>query len=211
MKLGIVTLCARRGQKEENLGKILRFGEQAAVEGCRLVVFPEFSVNGAWVSYDPEAKAEDLRLDAEPIPGPTTEVLAGHAGRLGIAFCVGLAEKGLASKPFNTQVVVDENGVVHTQRKLQPTVSEIPFFRGGGDFVTAFTLEDRCFGVTICADNGNRAIHELLYEQGARIFLAPHAGAIKKYEEPGASWEELIAWHRGGAWNAIGGSRRISV
>ena len=27
------------------------------------------------------------------------------------------------------------------------------------------------------------------------MFLAPHAGAIKRYEEPGKSWEELIAWH----------------
>ncbi len=196
MRIGIVTLCARRGQKQENLKKIVRFGEQAAEQGCRLVLFPEYSVNGPWVTYDPEARAEDLRRDAEPIPGPATDLLTGHARRLGVAFCVGLAEKGLTASPFNTQVTVDAGGVVHKQSKLQPTVSEMAFYRGGGDSVAPFTLEGRCFGVTICADNGSDAIHDLLYRQGARVFLAPHAGAIKKYEEPGRSWEELIAWHR---------------
>jgi predicted amidohydrolase len=180
------------------LEKIVSFGEQAASQGCRLVVFPEYSVNGPWVSYDPGAQIEELRKDAEPIPGPTTEALAGHADRLGLAFCVGLAEQGLTSKPFNALVVVDGCGVIHTQRKLQPTVSEVPFYRGGGDRVAPFQLEDRCFGVVICADNGSQAIHKQLYNQGARVFLAPHAGAIKKYEEPGNSWDELLAWHRTG-------------
>ncbi|MCZ6677696.1 MAG: hypothetical protein O7E52_10640 [Candidatus Poribacteria bacterium] len=62
--------------------------------------------------------------------------------------------------------------------------------------VSAFTLDNRRFGVIICADNGNRAIYDLLYESGARIFLAPNAGAIKKFEGPGNSWEALIKWHR---------------
>lgn len=195
MRIGIVTLCARRGRKQENLEKIVRFGEEAAGRGCRLAAFPEYSVNGPWVTYDPEACVEDLRRDAEPIPGPTTELLAEHARRLRLVFCAGLAEKGLTGAPFNTQVTVGAEGVIHKQSKLQPTVSEVPFYRGGGDAVTPFTLEDRTFGVTICADNGSDAIHDLLYRQGARVLLAPHAGAIKKYEEPGKSWAELVAWH----------------
>jgi predicted amidohydrolase len=196
MRIGIVTLCARRGRKRENLDKIVRFGEQAAERGCRLVAFPEYSVNGPWLTYDPEARFEDLRMDAEPIPGPATELLRDHARRLGIAFCAGLAERGLLATPFNTQVTVDAGGVLHKQSKLGPTVSEVAFYRGGGDDVKPFTLEGRCFGVTICADNGSDALHDRLYREGARIFLAPHAGAIKKYEEPGGSWEELLAWHR---------------
>jgi predicted amidohydrolase len=159
------------------------------------VLFPEFSVYGPWVTYDPEARLEDLVRQAEPIPGPTTGHLAEHARRLGIAFSVGMAEAGLMSKPFNTQVVVDGSGVVHRQRKLQPTVSEMAFFRGGGDEVSPFTLDGACFGTVICADGGSAALHRRLYEQGARIFLLPHAGAIKKYENPGQSWEDLIAFH----------------
>lgn len=196
MKIALVSLCARRGQKQQNLERILAFGESAAEAGCRLVVFPEYSVNGPWVTYDPEAKMEDLERDAESIPGPSTEILAACAQRLDIAFCVGLAEKGLVSKPFNTQVVVDRTGVIHKQSKLQPTISETAFYRGGGDVVSAFVLAGHCFGIVICADNGQRAIYDCLIEQGVQTILAPHAGAIKKYEEPGNSWAELTAWHR---------------
>lgn len=196
VNIGIGTFCARRGKKEENLQKILDLAKQAADQNCQLVVSPEFSVNGPWVSYDPDATLEDLRENAEPIPGPTTDRLTAEAARLGIALCVGLAEQGWASKPFNTQVVVNADGIVHKQCKLQPIVSEVPFFRGGGDVSNVFTLADRTLGITICADNGNAVLHERFKEQGADIILAPHAGAIKKWEEPGASWVELISWHR---------------
>lgn len=196
MNLGIATFCARRGQKEQNLQKIIEFAEQAAEQNCELVVYPEFSVNGPWVSYDPDATMESLRDDAEPIPGPTTDRLRAEATRLGLALCVGLAEQGWASKPFNTQVVIGADGVLHRQRKLQPTVSEVPFFRGGGDESDVFALGDQTFGITICADNGQAALHTRLKGQGANVILAPHAGAIKKWEEPGASWDALVSWHR---------------
>jgi predicted amidohydrolase len=95
VRIGIVSLCSRRGQKRENLARITRYGEAAAARGCRLVLFPEFSVNGPWVSYDPEARVEDLVRQAEHIPGPATDHLTQHARRLGIAFSVGIAETGL--------------------------------------------------------------------------------------------------------------------
>ncbi len=196
MRIGAVTLCSRRGKNEENLARIVQFGEAAAARGCRLVLFPEFSVCGPWVSYDPDADGRELIRQSEPVPGPTTEVLVPHARRLGIAFCVGVAEAGLAPRPFNCQIVVDASGVIHRQRKLQPTVSELPFFRGGGDDVRPFTLDGMRFGITICADNGAVKIHERLREQGAQVILMPHAGAIKKFENPGSSWEELLAFHR---------------
>jgi predicted amidohydrolase len=201
MRIGAVTLCSRRGRNEENLARMVTYGERAAARGCRLVLFPEFSVCGPWVSYDPEAQLPDLIRQSEPVPGPTTDYLIPHARRLGIAFCVGVAEAGLAAKPFNTAVVVDGSGVVHRQRKLQPTVSEVPFFRGGGDDVGVFSLDGSCFGIVICADNGSAKIHDRLYEQGARVFLLPHAGAIKKYENPGDSWEDLLAFHQRDRFN----------
>ena len=61
MRIGLVTLCSPRGQRDRNLEKILEFGKQAAGKGCQLVLFPEYSVNGGWVTYDPEADLADLR------------------------------------------------------------------------------------------------------------------------------------------------------
>jgi predicted amidohydrolase len=36
------------GDKEKNLGTVDRFLAEAAQQGCELVVFPEFRVNGYW-------------------------------------------------------------------------------------------------------------------------------------------------------------------
>jgi predicted amidohydrolase len=198
MRLGAVTLCTRRGEKQANLDRIVRFGERAAQLGCRLVGFPEFSVNGPWVTYDPDANISDLERDAETIPGPTTDRLTDEASRLDMAFGVGIAELGLAPKPFNAYVIVGPEGVLHVQRKLQPTESEMAFYRGGGDDMSTFVLEGISFGVTLCADNESPAIHERLYKLGARVILEPHYDCAKKFQNPGGSWEELLDFNRDG-------------
>ena len=84
MRVGMVTLCSLRGQREANLAKIEAFARQAADVGCELVLFPEFSVHGPWVTYDPESDLDDLTAQAESIPGPSTDRLREIAGRLGL-------------------------------------------------------------------------------------------------------------------------------
>jgi predicted amidohydrolase len=212
MRIGAVTLYSARGAREANLQRIVSFGEQATDAGCRLVVFPEFSVCGPWVSYDAGADPGELSKQSEPVPGPSTEYLAAHARRLGIAFCVGIAETGLTSMPFNTQVVVDRDGVIHRQRKLQPTISEQAFFRSGGDVTSSFTLEGTTFGVVICADNAEPAVLDSFRNRGVDVILAPACGAIKKYQNPGSSWEELLDWYRTRAERTIPATaRRLGV
>ena len=131
MRLGLYTFSSQRGQKSDNLRRIIACTSTARNAGCHFVAFPEFSVNGPWVTYDPDADLQDLLRDAEPIPGPTTDRLQREAQRIGIALGVGIAERGLAQKPFNAYVIIDGTGVRHVQRKLQPTESEVPFYRGG--------------------------------------------------------------------------------
>lgn len=208
LRIGAVSLCSVRGRDEENLERIVAFGEQAAASDCRLVVFPEFSVCGPWVSYDRAADPEQLEKCSEPVPGRSTELLAGHARRLGLAFCVGVAEAGLTSRPFNTQVVVDRDGSVHRQRKLQPTVSEQAFFRGGGDDVAAFSVEGRSVGIAICADSSEVRVIDRYRDLGVDVLLAPSCGAIKKYQKPGTSWDEVLGWYRRRADERFGATAR---
>ena len=105
--IGLVTLCSLRGQMDANLEKIETFAQQAAAAGCDLVLFPEFSVHGPWVTYDADADAAELERQSEPIPGPTTERLTRIAASRGLAIGAGIAERGLAPKPFNAYVIVD--------------------------------------------------------------------------------------------------------
>ncbi len=192
MRIGMVTLCSLRGQQDANLAKIEAFAEQAAAAGCDLVLFPEFSVHGPWVTYDADADAADLEGESEPIPGPATERLTRIAAVCGLAIGAGIAERGLAPKPFNAYVIVNGEGVQHVQRKLQPTTSEMDFYRGGGDDMAPFQLWNLSIGVTICADNESPAIHDTLVELGARIIIEPHFDCIKDFQDAGDSWDEIL-------------------
>lgn len=196
MRIGLVTLCSLRGQLDANLKKIEAFTRQAAAQSCDLVLFPEFSVHGPWVTYDADADPADLERQAEPIPGPSTERLTRIAARHGLAIGAGIAERGLAPKPFNAYVIVDADGVRHVQRKLQPTTSEMDFYRGGGDDMAPFRLGETSIGVTICADNESSAIHDTLVSLGARVILQPHFDCIKDFQNAGQSWDQILDFNR---------------
>ena len=196
MRIGMVTLCSLRGRRDANLEKIEEFAERAAAVGCDLALFPEFSVHGPWVTYDADADAAELESQSEPIPGPSTERLTRVAARFGLAIGAGIAERGLAPKPFNAYVIVDGDGVRHVQRKLQPTTSEMDFYRGGGDAMAPFRLGQLMIGVTICADNESPAIHDTLVGLGARVILEPHFDCIKDFQDAGDSWDEILDFNR---------------
>jgi len=196
MRLGLQTFCARRGQKPDNVKRILGFAEHARDAGCDLIAFPEFSVNGPWVSYDPDAHLADLLTDAEPIPGPTTDHLQQEAGRLNIALGVGIAERGLAQKPFNAYIIIDNTGIRHVQRKLQPTDSEMAFYRGGGDHISPLELAGTRIGITICADNENPQLHQRWHKLGIELLLEPHYDCIKRFQNAGDPWDDLLTFNR---------------
>ena len=196
MRIGLVTLCSLRGQTDANLKKIETFTQQAAAARCDLVLFPEFSVHGPWVTYDPDADPAELQRQAEPIPGPSTQRLTHIAATHGLAIGAGIAERGLAPKPFNTYVIVTGDGVRHVQRKLQPTTSEMDFYRGGGDDMAPFQLGETSIGVTICADNESPAIHDRLVGLGARVIVQPHFDCIKDFQNAGASWDQILQFNR---------------
>ncbi|MDE2867918.1 MAG: hypothetical protein OXR64_05990 [Chloroflexota bacterium] len=196
MRIGLVTLCSLRGQIDANLQKIEAFTQQAAAKRCDLVLFPEFSVHGPWVTYDADADPADLERQSEPIPGPSTRRLIQIAATHGLAIGAGIAERGLAPKPFNTYVIVDADGVRHVQRKLQPTTSEMDFYRGGGDDMAPFRLGQISIGVTICADNESPAIHDTLVGLGARVILQPHFDCIKDFQNAGQSWDQILDFNR---------------
>ncbi len=196
MRIGLVTLCSLRGKTDANLAKIETYTGRAAHAGCDLVLFPEFSVHGPWVTYDAAADPAELERQAEPIPGPATRRLTQMAKSHGLAIGAGIAERGLAPKPFNAYVTVDADGLRHVQRKLQPTTSEMDFYRGGGDDMAPFRLGDTSIGVTICADNESPAIHDTLVGLGARVIVQPHFDCIKDFQNAGTSWDQILDFNR---------------
>src|SRR5438093_13175974 len=86
-KIAAVQMDCRLGDKRGNLDTIRSRMREAAGQGARLVVFPECALTG----YCFESR-EEAWPHAEPLPGPSTEILAKDCRALGVWAAVGMLE-----------------------------------------------------------------------------------------------------------------------
>src|SRR5262245_26329398 len=75
------------GDRAANLAAVTRRLAAAADRGAKLVVFPECVLTG--YGFD---SRDQVRAAAEPLPGPSTDVLARECERRGVWAVVGLLE-----------------------------------------------------------------------------------------------------------------------
>src|SRR5215467_13375596 len=95
------------GQKEKNVGDLLRLVEEAAQQGARLVVLPEMATTG----YCWDDRAE-IAPHVEPIPGPTTERFQQLAADYDCYIAIGLAEVDPATDVYyNSLALVGPQGI----------------------------------------------------------------------------------------------------
>jgi predicted amidohydrolase len=150
--------------KAANLDKYLRFIDEAASLGARLLVFPEVSLQGYLKKRGAPGEPEVIELTryyrktAETVPGPTTELIGEYATRHNMYIQIGMAESARAGQVFyNSAVLVGPQGVVGVFRKLHDR-GEWPVFCSGDDFpildtslgkIGAFVCYDMCFPETV--------------------------------------------------------------
>jgi predicted amidohydrolase len=165
------------GDKVANFRKIEIFAERAAVQGVRLVVFPECCITGYW--FIRNLSVEQLAALAEPIPdGPSTRRLIELARRHGVTVGAGLVEAGGAGVFHNSYVMALPDGTVHRHRKLQ--AFEHAAIRSGTDY-TVFDLPGGFrAGVLICYDCNLIENVRITALRGAEVLIAPHqTGAVR--------------------------------
>src|SRR5687768_15231301 len=105
-KLAAVQMDSRLGDVPHNLDQMRHRLLDAARNGARLVVFPECVLCG----YSFESQ-EEAWPHAEPLPGPSSEILAGACSELGVWTVYGLLEKDEANgKLFNTCALIGPDG-----------------------------------------------------------------------------------------------------
>ena len=108
--------------REEVVGRLVALLEQAAAQGCRLVVFPELTLTTFFPRTFYRNQDEVDRWFETAVPGPATKPLFDAARRLGVAFHLGYAEltrEGGRRRRFNTAVLTDETGqVIGKYRKI---------------------------------------------------------------------------------------------
>jgi predicted amidohydrolase len=153
------------GDREGNLRVIINRLSEAAGEGARLVVFPECALTGYGFDSKDEAMAQ-----AEPVPGPSLDLLADSCADLGVFAVVGLLERD-GDRLFNACAVVGPMGELACYRKVHLPFMGVDRFADPGDrpFEVVETAGLR-IGLQICYDG--------IFPEGSRIQALQGADVI---------------------------------
>ena len=149
-----VTLKPMWGQKEKNLNRIMGYMKAAAKKGSDLVVFPEMALT----AYDDEPEkplAEKMQYKlAETVPGPSTDVIAELAKKLGLYVVMGMPIKD-ATKPdtiYNGLAIFTPEGLAGDYHKMHLPAPE-PNWATRGDAPFILDTPWGPVGCAICYDN----------------------------------------------------------
>lgn len=167
-KIAGVQMDCRLGDKSANLVAIRERLNEAAAQGARLVVFPECALTG----YGFDSKAEAWP-HAEPVPGPSSEVLATDCRRLNAWAVVGLLERD-GDRLFNSCALVGPAGFIAGYRKVHLPYLGVDRFTAPGD--RPFAVHDLGglrVGMTICYDGSFPEASRVLALQGADLIVLP--------------------------------------
>ena len=105
--------------REAAVGRMVRLMERAHRRGAEAVVFPELALTTFFPRWYEEDVAAADRWFETALPSPATAPLFEAAGRLGIGFHLGYAEKTPDGQRFNAAVYVHPSGeVVLKYRKV---------------------------------------------------------------------------------------------
>ena len=171
VRVGMGQLLVEGGEPNRNLKRASKMIAEAAEKNCQIILLPE-CLDLAWTH--PSAKEE-----AQPIPGPYSDILCEEAKKYGIFICAGLTES-LDSRVYNTAIFINDKGeILLKYHKINLLVVEQEFYEVG----KTLNVLDTPFGlvgVNICADNYIDGIHigHTLARMGAQIILSPSSWTV---------------------------------
>ncbi len=201
VNVGLVQMTCT-ADKQENTAKAVREIRKAAAAGARIVCLQELF--GSLYFCDVE-DYDNFGL-AEPIPGPTTDLLSGVAAELGVVIIASLFEKRTQGIYHNTTAVLDADGsYLGKYRKMHipddPAFYEKFYFTPGDMGYKVFNTKYGKLGVLICWDQWYPEASRITALMGAEIMFYPTAigWATSQDEETNAdqynSWQIIQRSH----------------
>ena len=188
-----------------NLRRGLAAAEQAAVDGARLIAFPELAFTPFYPRH-PACGPPPLEL-AEEIPGPTTKAFVALAQRLGIVIVLNLYERD-GERAFDSSPVINADGrLLGVTRMLH--VAEMPGFHEQGYYepgdrgVPVYQTAAGRVGVAICYDRHYPEVMRSLGLQGAELVVVPQAGAVGEWPDGLYEAELRVAAFQNGYFTAL--------
>ncbi len=187
----VVVQMNSRDDKAANLAKAEALLADAAARGAEFAVLPEL-----WTYLGP--KVRHARV-AEPIPGPTSDLLAQIARRHRLWLVGGSYLESAPGQPrlFNTCLAFSPDGeIVARYRKLHLFDVDVDGYSyresatmAAGDDVVATELCGVKVGLTICYDLRFPELYRRLAVGGARIITVPSAFTRETGKD---HWEVLL-------------------
>ena len=178
--------------KPANLREAETWVRRAAAQGARLVALPEVFI---W-----RGNKRSERQNAEPIPGPSSNAMAGLAAELKIYLLAGsiLEEIPDSERSFNTSALFGPSGeLVAAYRKIHLFDVDLAngvslresATRAHGESVIAVQTDLCTMGLSICYDLRFPELYRALADQGADVIFVPAAFTAFT---GAAHWEPLL-------------------
>ncbi len=161
---------------DENLQRAGEHVGEAARSGAQIVCLPELFRTQYFCQRE-DASLFDL---AEPVPGPTTELMARIAREKKIVIIVSVFERRARGLYHNTAVVLDDDGTIKgLYRKMHipddPLYYEKFYFTPGDLGFKAFDTRYGRVGTLVCWDQWYPEGARLTALQGANVLFYPTA------------------------------------
>jgi N-carbamoylputrescine amidase len=180
---------------DDNMAAAARKVEEAAAAGAEVVCLPELYRS----PYFCQREDADLFDLAEPIPGPSTELMAAVARRAGVAIVVPLFERRAPGVYHNSAVIIDRTGETRGHyRKMHipddPAFYEKFYFTPGDLGFRAFDVEAGRVGTLICWDQWYPEGARLTALRGAAVLFYPTAIGWHPPEKERYGAQQRDAW-----------------
>ena len=194
MKVGLVQQ-ANTADRTANIEKLQRHIRQAAAEGAELVVLQELH-NGLYFCQTEDTNVFD---QAEPIPGPSTELFGALAKELGVVLVLSLFERRAPGLYHNTAVVLERDGsIAGKYRKMHipddPAYYEKFYFTPGDLGFEPIDTSVGRLGVLVCWDQWYPEAARLMAMRGAEMLIYPTAIGWESSDTEEEKARQLGAW-----------------
>ena len=178
-----------------NVQTALSHVAQAARGGAKLVCLPEL-FRSLYFCQKQDYKCFQL---AEPIPGPTTQLLSAAAKKHKITLVSSLFEKRTGGLYHNTAVVFGPNGkILGTYRKMHipddPGFNEKFYFTPGDTGFQPIDTPAGRLGILVCWDQWYPEAARLMALRGAQILIYPTAIGWARGEKKDVCQTQRNAW-----------------
>jgi N-carbamoylputrescine amidase len=181
--------------RKANLDKTVAGIREAAARGARLVLLQELHTS----LYFCQVEETDVFDLAEPIPGPTSDILGKLAAELKLVLVASLFERRAAGLYHNTAVVFENDGsIAGKYRKMHipddPGYYEKFYFTPGDLGFRPIDTSVGRLGVLVCWDQWYPEAARLMALAGAELLLYPTAIGWNPQDEEAEQARQREAW-----------------